>query len=119
MIRAMSNHGLTERQVRVIAEILRPFLHKISKVGLFGSRATGTYRENSDIDMVLYGPLEATDVDRLHTLFDDSSLPMSVDVSAYHLIDHPPMKAHIEAVLKPLFADAQSVRDVALRVVGS
>ena len=115
----MANHGLTERQMLVIAEALRPYLHKISKVGLFGSRATGTYRENSDVDIVLYGSLDANDVDRLHTLFDDSSLPMSVDISAYHLIDYPPIKAHIEAVMKPLFADAQSVRDVVLGVVNS
>jgi len=115
----MADHGLTERQVRVIADTLRPYLDKISKVGLFGSRATGTYRENSDVDMVLYGSLDANDVDRLHTLFDDSSLPMSVDVSAYHLIEYPPMRAHIEAVMKPLFADAQSARDVSLGVVKS
>jgi predicted nucleotidyltransferase len=110
----MADHGLTERQVRVIADTLRPYLHKISKVGLFGSRATGTYRENSDIDMVVFGSLDANDIDRLHTLFEDSSLPMSVDVSAYHLIDYPPMKAHIDAVMKPLFADARSLQQCSL-----
>jgi predicted nucleotidyltransferase len=108
----MARHGLTMRQLGVIADTLRPYLDKISSVGLFGSRAVGSYRDNSDIDMVLFGTLEAKDVDRLHSLFEDSSLPMSVDVTAYHLIDYPPLKAHIDAVMLPLFADAQSLRDV-------
>ncbi len=108
----MADHGLTARQMRVIAETLQPYLDKIAKVGLFGSRATGTWRDNSDIDLVLYGSLDARDVDRLSTLFEEASLPMSVDVSAYHLIDYPPLKAHIDAVMTPLFADARSVREV-------
>lgn len=110
-LEVMADHGLTQRQVRVIADTLRPFLGKITRVGLFGSRATGAYRENSDIDLVLYGALDAHDVDRLHTLFEESSLPMSVDVSAYHLIDYPPMKAHVDDVMRPLFADTDILRD--------
>ena len=110
-LEGMADHGLTERQVQVIADTLKPYLGRLSKVGLFGSRATGAYRENSDIDLVLYGTLDAHDMDRLHTLFEESSLPMSVDVSAYHLIDYPPMKAHVDAVMRPLFADTGSLKD--------
>lgn len=105
----MADHGLTERQVQVIADTLRPYQGKISRVGLFGSRATGAYRENSDIDLVLYGALDAHDVDRLHTLFEESSLPMSVDVTAYHLIAYPPMKAHVDTVMSPLFSGADNL----------
>jgi predicted nucleotidyltransferase len=90
--------------LRVIANILRPFAARITTVGLFGSRATGVYRDNSDIDLVLYGPLTENDIDRIYTLFQESSLPVSVDVTAFELIDYPPLKAHITAVMKPLFS---------------
>jgi uncharacterized protein len=100
----MSNHGLTPPQMQLISTILRPYARKITLVGLFGSRATGTYRANSDIDLVLYGTLAAREVDRLHSLFEESALPMKVDVVAYDLIDHPPLQAHITAVMQPLFA---------------
>ena len=100
----MGDHGLTERQLQIIADTLRPYAKKITTIGLFGSRATGTYRENSDIDLVLYGTLDENDVDHLHTLFEESSLPVKVDVMAYHLIDYPPLKAHVTAVMRPLFS---------------
>lgn len=100
----MTNHGLTERQLKIISDVLRPYADAIEMVGIFGSRATGKYRENSDIDLVLYGKLDEADIDRLRTLFAESALPMTVDVVAYHLIDHPPLQAHITAVIKPLFS---------------
>ena len=88
----------------MIADVLRPYASRLEMVGLFGSRATGTYRENSDIDLVLYGAVDQSDVDRLYTLFEESLLPMTVDVTAYHLICYPPLKAHITEVMRPLFA---------------
>jgi predicted nucleotidyltransferase len=99
---AMRDHGLTHQQLHIIGETLRPFADKITTVGLFGSRATGTYRDNSDIDLVLYGPLSAADIDRIYTRFEDSALPIKVDVAAFDLIDHPPLKQHIAAVMRPL-----------------
>ena len=99
----MNNHGLTDGQLRIITDIMRPFTDKITTVGLFGSRATGTYRDNSDIDIVLYGHLSEADIDRLYTIFEESSLPLKVDVTAFDLIDYPPLKAHIMAVMRPLF----------------
>ncbi len=98
----MSHHGLTSQNLEAIKSILRPYATKIEKVALFGSRAVGTYRENSDIDMVIYGDLKESDIDRLYTLFDESTLPVKVDVNAYNLVDYPPLKAHIDTVMYPL-----------------
>jgi predicted nucleotidyltransferase len=99
---AMRDHGLTHQQLRIIGDTLRPFADKITTVGLFGSRATGTYRDNSDIDLVLYGPLSAADIDRIYTLFEESPLPIKVDVVAFDRIDHLPFKQHITTVMQPL-----------------
>ncbi len=99
----MNNHGLNKEQLDIIKKILCPYAKNIEKVGLFGSRATGKYRSNSDIDMVLYGDLDEKTLDRIWTLFEESLLPVKVDVSAYNLIDYPPLKAHIDEVMKVLF----------------
>lgn len=99
----IAHNGLTHSQKKILKEILQPFANQIEKVGLFGSRATGLYRDNSDIDMVIYGNLREKDVNHLWTLFDASPLPIKVDVNAYSLITYPPLKEHIDAVMQPLF----------------
>lgn len=99
----IADSGLTLFQQKILKDILKPFVNKIDMVGLFGSRATGKYRENSDIDMVIYGDLKEDDINRLWTLFDTSLLPIKVDVQAYSLITYTPLKKHIDMVMQPLF----------------
>ncbi|MFN7309776.1 MAG: nucleotidyltransferase domain-containing protein [Vampirovibrionales bacterium] len=91
-------HGLTDANIEEISRVLRPFFPPIEKIALFGSRATGTYKPYSDIDLVLYGNIDDALVNRLWTLFDESHLPVKVDLHAYDLIQYPPLKAHIDAV---------------------
>ena len=79
----MAEHGLSPQQLLMIREILAPYASHIEKVGLFGSRATGAARPESDIDMVLYGPVDQALLDRLWTLFDESNLSFKVDLCAY------------------------------------
>lgn len=43
------DHGLNQQQVDLIIAIFRPYAEQIEKICLFGSRATGAYRPNSDI----------------------------------------------------------------------
>ena len=102
----MVEHGLTDQQLLIIRDVLTPFAHQIERVGLFGSRATGLARPNSDIDLVLYGPLDEATLDRIWTLFDSSNLALQVDVNAYDLIQYPPLKSHIDQVVKLLFTRA-------------
>ncbi len=90
------NHGLSEKSLNEIAAILLPYSKKIEKVSLFGSRAKGDYKEYSDIDMVIYGDLCDKEINRIHTLFDDSLLPYPVDVVAYGLIKNSKLKEHID-----------------------
>ena len=97
------DHGLSNEQLSEIKIILQPFANDIESLGLFGSRATGRYRPNSDIDMVIYGDLSEKTADRIATLFGDSKLPIKVDVISYNHIAYPALKAHIDAVVKPLF----------------
>ena len=101
------DHGLSSRHLETIRGILAPYSSRICRVSLFGSRAMGNYSANSDIDLVLYGNLDKASVDRLWTLFDESSLPFSVDVKSYELIEYTPLKAHIDRVGKVLFTQGE------------
>ncbi len=97
------NHGLSDRQLTVLKEILAIYADEIVSAELFGSRATGDYRPNSDVDLVLRGGIREKQIDRLWTMFQESNLPFSVDVKGYELTTYPPLKAHIDKVCKPLF----------------
>lgn len=90
-----ADHGLTPAQLSRIKEILAPFAAHLDRVVLFGSRASGAYRPSSDIDLALYGPIEEQDVDRLHTLFMESTLPLRVDIVSYQSVNSTPLKRHI------------------------
>ncbi len=106
------NHGLSNRHLTILKQILSPYAEEITSVELFGSRATGGYRPNSDVDLVLRGVLEEKHIDRLWTMFHESSLPFSVDVKSYELTTYPPLKAHMDKICKPLFS-RQELRAVA------
>ena len=97
------NHGLSERQLMVLKQILSLYAEEIASVDLFGSRASGDYRPNSDVDLVLRGSLKEKQIDRLWTMFHESNLPFSVDVKNYEMTTYPPLKAHMDNVCKPLF----------------
>lgn len=93
----MSNDfGLNNEQRVLVREILRTAQDRIGQVAVFGSRAQGRQRQNSDLDLVLYGTADEAVCDRLCTLFQESCLPFSVDVKSYTTISYPPLLAHID-----------------------
>ncbi|AFY60257.1 nucleotidyltransferase family protein [Synechococcus sp. PCC 6312] len=94
--------GLSDSNRAIIQGILAPFSARLEVVAVFGSRAQGQYRPNSDLDLALYGNITETDCDRLWTLFQDSPLPFSVDIIPYNRINHPPLRHHIDLVARPL-----------------
>ena len=83
--------------------VLLPFSDQIDRVGLFGSRSTGLYRPNSDIDLVVYGSIDEKTMDRMFTLLNDSNLPIKIDLQVYDLIEYSPLKDHIDANVILLF----------------
>ncbi len=99
----MAEPTLTASERETLANVLAPFADRIERVGVFGSRATGRARPNSDIDLVIYGDIDAELENRLWTLFEDSNLAVTVDLAAYPLILHPGLKAHIDATVATVF----------------
>ena len=105
----MIDHGLVDEELETIRVVLANFADEITQVDLFGSRATGNYRGNSDVDLVVHGDVRDATVDRLRTLFNESNLPVSVDVASYESMTYRPLKAHVDAVRQCLFS-AQDIR---------
>jgi predicted nucleotidyltransferase len=65
---------------------------------LFGSRAKGTSRPASDIDLALEGDLSLRALARIAGDLDDLPLPLRFDVQALARIDHPGLRDHIARV---------------------
>jgi predicted nucleotidyltransferase len=77
---------------------------QIKRVVLYGSRAMGTYRTGSDIDLCVEGEdLDLGDLLKIDTAIDDLLLPWKVDLSLRHTIENPAMLAHIERVGVPIY----------------
>lgn len=70
----------------------------LEKVVLFGSRAKGTHRPASDIDLALFGELDLAALALAARLLDESLLPYHVDLIVHRDIDNVELLAHIERV---------------------
>ena len=84
-------YGLKEEQWDMLAGVFarNP---KIDKVVLYGSRAKGTYKPFSDVDITLVGDeLSVTDLSDTINAIDDLLLPYMFDVSLYHKLNNPLM----------------------------
>jgi predicted nucleotidyltransferase len=80
-------YGLKEHSIQAIRNVFEQF-PGVEKVILYGSRAKGTYRPNSDIDVTLLGPqLSLSEQFKIETALDDLLLPYKMDLSIYHKIE--------------------------------
>lgn len=83
--------GLEKRHIDFILEILHQNIpQKDAKFYVFGSRAKGTYKEYSDIDIAVQlpkGKLSADTLGKILIEFSDSTLPYEVDVVDLNAID--------------------------------
>jgi len=72
---------------------------EIESVTLFGSRAKGTHRAGSDVDLCVTAPeWTSSDLSRLLTELDDLNLPWTLDVNLDHFIQLPALRGHIHRV---------------------
>ncbi len=81
-------YGLKDSDINYIIKQVQG-IEEIEKVSIFGSRAKGTYRENSDIDIVVYGKdMNKSLIYRLYELLEENApYPFFVDIVDYQLAD--------------------------------
>lgn len=70
----------------------------IREVKLFGSRAKGTHTSCSDIDLALWGEIDALQGEAIAAELDELPLPYRYDVKPFHLIELPQLREHIQRV---------------------
>ena len=92
------NHGLTTTTVERLRSVLAHY-PEVEKAVLYGSRAKGTYRPGSDIDLTLCGSeLNHTLLTRIGNELDDLLLPYQIDLSLLSSLSHPGLLDHIRRV---------------------
>jgi len=92
------NFGLRAEVLEQLNELFKSH-PEIVTVVLYGSRAKGTYRPGSDIDITIKGEhFNDSLVGKLAEEIDDLLLPYSFDISSWSQIDNPDLLSHIERV---------------------
>ena len=93
-----TRYGLREETIRLIQQVFASH-PRIEQAILYGSRAKGTHRDASDIDLTLVGAmLTLSDSCTIAQELDDLLLPWKIDLSLRHTIDNPDLLDHIERV---------------------
>ncbi len=93
--------GLKNKDIQSLRQVFAKHPN-VEKVILYGSRAMGDYRYNSDIDLTIVGEnLDLTEQFTIENELDDLLLPYKIDVALFHtirnndLIDHIQSRGHI------------------------
>ncbi|MDO8465465.1 MAG: nucleotidyltransferase domain-containing protein [Gallionella sp.] len=74
---------------------------QINQVILYGSRAKGTQRNGSDVDLTILGEdITLAQLLKIENDLDELLLPYRIDLSLYHHIDNPDLIEHIRRVGK-------------------
>ena len=98
------NHGLSAITVDRIQSVLKRY-PAVENALLYGSRAKGTHRPGSDIDLTLCGDgLDFSLLTRIDNDLDDLLLPYQIDLSLMSLLTHPALAALKKSLLHQAFS---------------
>ena len=104
--------GLSDSVIQKICGVLTRY-PQVEKAVLYGSRAKGSYRKGSDIDLTLCGGADLT-LSVRHTIateLDDLFLPYMIDLSIFRDIGDSDLIEHIQRVGTILFDRQQQLMD--------
>ena len=88
--------GLTEEEISKLVGAIRE-CEKVGDIILYGSRAKGTFKRFSDIDMTLKGEgWKREDLFPILERIDDLYLPYEIDLSIYSDLDYQPLLEEID-----------------------
>ena len=99
----LKRFGLPEEAIQQIQEALALY-PEVEKAILYGSRAMGTFKPGSDIDLTLVGEkLTHNHLLGIMSDLDDLLLPWLIDLSLYADLDLSGLREHIDRVGQPLY----------------
>ncbi|NQT59206.1 MAG: nucleotidyltransferase domain-containing protein [Bacteroidetes bacterium] len=89
-------YGLQEDVIETIISVFSKY-PKIRKAVLYGSRALGTDKPGSDIDLTLIGEtITLTEITEMLVSLDELPLPYKFDLSYYAAIQNNQLRNHID-----------------------
>ena len=96
----MNDFGLEAKTYKLIKDLLTSF-SEIEQVKIFGSRAKGNFKPNSDIDLVVFGE-KITEKLLLHIAseLDELPTPFKFDLVDYKTVSNPNFKTEIDKFAK-------------------
>lgn len=89
--------GLKDEHIELLLTCFRKY-SEIQKVILYGSRAKGTFKNGSDIDLSIVDDGNFNQILQLENELDDLMLPHKTDLSLKRQISNPELLNHIERV---------------------
>lgn len=96
-------NGLSKKHEQTLIDILQSNVN-IKSAYIFGSRAIGTYKESSDIDIVAIGKsLTLTDIASIQEVIELTTIPYKVDLLIKHKIKNEALMTHIDNFAVKLF----------------
>lgn len=69
--------GLSDRIYNEILDIVKKYNYKFI---IFGSRARGDYKQNSDIDIAILGKVDLKEEYKIRNEFDLLNIPYTIDI---------------------------------------
>ncbi len=91
-------YGLKQNTINQINKIFANY-KQVEKVVLYGSRAKGNYRPNSDIDLTVFGAdVDLKIINDISWEIDDLLLPYTFDISIFHHISQQDLLEHIQRI---------------------
>lgn len=107
-------YGLPQSAIQKICVVLARY-PQVDKAILYGSRAKGTYKNGSDIDLTLRGGTDLT-LNVIYKILDDLDellLPYTIDLSIFNNIGDPDVIEHIQRVGVTFYEKSGAVPELA------
>lgn len=97
--------GLSTITIHKIQSLFRHY-PQIEEVIIYGSRAKGSFRAGSDIDIVVKGTKITDEIrSKVWLELDALNTPYQFDLGVYHLIQNNALLDHIQRVGKTLYTN--------------
>jgi predicted nucleotidyltransferase len=96
--------GLSEATIDLVIGVLQSY-PEVEKAILYGSRATGTFKNGSDIDLTLQGQkLTGDTVAKIANDLDDLPIPYTMDISNFATLDNEDLRIQIQKSGLPFYS---------------
>ena len=99
----MNNTGLNSEEISKINRVFSAH-GNVEQALIYGSRALGTYKPWSDIDLTLIGDdITLSQLNQIEAEIDDLLLPYKMDLSSFHAMENADLIEHIKRAGKVFY----------------